>query len=87
MNVIVISSPEQIESLVNRSVYSALSQLKRELKLTPNTRKVSRKEAAKIEGISVSMLDKVRDKYVSELIGSKRVFLVQDGQLVKRANQ
>lgn len=49
----------------------------------PRIKKVNRREAARIQGISTSMLDKVRDNYIHEKIGAKRLFLVKDGQLVK----
>ena len=85
MNTIIITSPDEIKSIVVEAINTAQLQRKDLSTGQDGYRKVSRTEAARLEGISLSLLDKIRDRYVNEKVGArKRLFLVKNEMLVKR---
>ena len=82
---IVVTSPDRIADIVASAVSEALSQFKpRASDQIELIHHVDVKRAAYMEGVSVPMMRKIQSQYITKLVGSKRVFRVENGELVRK---
>lgn len=87
MQALLISSPDQIQRLIHDSVEESVDKIASQLqsRLKAVIHHVDVKKAAFMEGVSVPMMRKIQSQYVTKLVGSKRVFRVENGELVRKS--
>ena len=86
MQAFFVSSPEQIKQLISDSIELSIDKIAHQLQSKSKIEifHVDVKKAAFMEGVSVPMMRKIQNDYATKLVGSKRVFRVEDGELVKK---